>query len=266
MYIGPMDVTAVVNQKGGVGKSATTINVGAALAEMGRRVLIVDLDPQGHLTHALGLPDASPTANLAKALLGQWEGELGELLIPFNDRMQVLATSEDMFLLEPQLYSKTGREYLLSFVLDAYADAFDDCVIDCPPSLGALTDGALVASRSDGIRNGRILIPVQAEDSSLDALRLLMKQIDTVEEVLKIDVRVAGLVVNMYDKRRGNVTTSTLEALNRQEILVLGVIGDRKEIRESWRTHKPVIEHAPASEAAQWYRDLAKSLITEGAQ
>jgi len=253
-----MDVTAVVNQKGGVGKSATTINVGAALAELGRRVLLVDLDPQGHLTHALGVSPGED-ATLPRALLGQWDGELGELVTPFGERLQVLPTSEDMFVLEPQLYSRTGREWLLSRLLDAFAPAFDDCLIDCPPSLGALTDAALVAARSDSGHTGRVVIPVQAEDSSLDALRLLLRQLATLTQVLAIEVPVAGLVVNLYDARRGRVATSMLEAFQRRDD-VLAVIGDRKEIREGWRLKQPVIAHAPDSEPATWYRDLAKQL------
>jgi chromosome partitioning protein len=256
-----METTAVVNQKGGVGKSATTLNLGAALAEQGRRVLLVDLDPQGHLTHALGASEASGDANLAKALLGQWSGELGELVTSYRPNLSVVPTSQDMFLLEPQMYSKTGREYLLSLLLDAFGPAFDHCLIDCPPSLGALTDDALVAARTDDKRKGRVLVPVWAEDSSLDALRLLLRQLNTLQSVLGIRVDIAGLVVNMYDPRRGKVATSTLEAYENHKTLdVLAVIRDRKEIREGWRLHQPVVEHAPTSEPATWYRDLAKRL------
>ena len=253
-------MTAVVNQKGGVGKSATTLNVGAALAESGRRVLLVDLDPQGHLTRALGLPDAAGEANLPRALLGQWNGELGELVVSCRERLHMVPTSQDMFVLEPQLYSRTGREWLLSRLLDAFAPAFDVCLIDCPPSLGALTDAALVAARSDAQHTGQVVIPVQAEDSSLDALRLLLRQLATLSQVLGIEVPVAGLVVNLYDSRRGRVATSMLETFQRRDD-VLAVIGDRKEIREGWRLRQSVIDHAPDSDPASWYRDLAKRLV-----
>lgn len=257
---GLMQITAVVNQKGGVGKSATALNVGAALAEMGRRVLLVDYDPQGHLTRALGLAEAPPDgATLAGALLGQWSGELGELLTHHGEGLAVIPTAQDMFLLEPQMYARTGREHLLSLLLDAMRGAFDHCLIDCPPSLGALTDSALVAARTDDERTGRVLIPVEAEDSSLDALRLLLRQISTLQTVLSVHLEIAGLVVSKYDSRRGLVATSTLAAYeNHQTLPLLAVIKDRKEIREGWRLHRHVLEHAPTSEAAGWYRDLAK--------
>jgi chromosome partitioning protein len=258
---------AVVNQKGGVGKSATTMNVGAALAEFGRRVLLVDLDPQGHLTRALGLDDARSPATLANALLGEWSGELRDLLSPYREGLDVIATHPDMFLLEPRMYGANirAREYRLSRLLDALEPAYDVCLIDCPPSLAALTDNALVATRRPGATDehagGAVVVPVQAEDSSLDALRLLFDQIRTVEQELRLQIDVAGLVVNLYDARRGRIATSTLDAYRGMDGLeVLAVIGDRTAIREAWRLHRPVTEHASDSDAAGWYRDLAKQL------
>lgn len=255
-----MYVIAVGNQKGGVGKTASTLNTGAALAEAGHRVLLVDLDPQGHLTRALGLPDAGPEANLPRTLLGQWSGELGELITPYSDRLHLLPASQDMFVLEPQLYTRPGREWLLSRLLDALAPAYDYALIDCPPSLGALTDAALVAARTDAEHSGSLMIPVQAEDSSFDALRLLLRQVTTLADALQIRVEVGGLVVNLYDGRRGRVATSMLAAFQRRND-VLVIIGDRKEIREGWRLKQPVVVHAPTSEAAGWYRELATKQI-----
>ena len=256
----------MVNQKGGVGKTATSLNLGAALAETGRRVLLVDLDPQGHLTHALGVPPAEGPATLTQALLGQYAGDLADMIVPTGDRVRlhVLPTNDEMFVLEPQLYSRTGREWLLSRLLDGFAPAFDDCLIDCPPSLGALTDAALVAARADAEHLGRVLIPVHSEDSSLTALRLLLRQIATLSQVLAIQVPVAGLVVNQYDARRGRVATSTMSVFQQRDD-VLAVLGDRKEIREGWRLKQSVIEHAPDSEPARWYRDLAKRVTTGAA-
>lgn len=263
---------AVVNQKGGVGKSATTMNVGAALAEAGHRVLLVDLDPQGHLTRGeLGLPDAQEPATLAGAMLGEWSGELGDLVAIYRERLHVIPTNPAMFLLEPRMYGGNvrAREYRLSRLLDALEDGYDFCLIDCPPSLAALTDNALVATRKPGPTDqhagGTVLVPVQAEDSSLDALRLLSDQIRTIENELQVQLAIAGLVVNLYDRRRGKIPVSTLDTYRTLDGWdVLAVIGDRTVVRESRRLHIPVVEHAPTSDAAGWYRDLAKSLLAIG--
>ncbi len=158
-----------------------------------------------------------------------------------------------------------AREHRLSRLLDAFEPAYDVCLIDCPPALGALTDNALVATRRPGAGDehagGAVVIPVQAEDSSIDALKLLFDQIGSVERELRVQLDVAGLVVNLYDGRRGRIATSTLAAFEAMDGLdVLGVIGDRTAIREAWRLHVPVIEHAPGSDAAGFYRDLAKRL------
>ena len=251
----------LANQKGGVGKTATTINLAVALALKGHRVLLVDFDPQGHLTDALGIPEAVYPATLAQALLGEWEGALGELITPYRENLDVIATNEDMFLLEPTMYVKArNREYRLSRLLDALDDAYDYCLIDCPPSLGALTDNGLVASRrrEDGQLGGGVIIPVQAEDSSIKALKLLFKQIRTLEDEFGLDLNILGLVINLYDKRRGGVATSCRQAfMNMDGVRVLAEIGDRTTIREIWRFHTPVQEREPKSDFTAKFETFA---------
>lgn len=235
------------------------------MAEMGRRTLLVDFDPQGHMTKALDIkPAPEGGANLARALLGQWSGELNDLVACSRENLYVIPTSLDMFTLASQMLGKPGREFLLSLFLDAFEGIFDECVIDTQPALEVLTDNAIVAAcrRENG---DHIVIPVQAEDSSFDALRLLLKQVRTLEQVLQVDIRIAGLVVSQYDARRGKIATSSLAAFEQmRDLEVLAVIQDRKEIREGWRLKQPVVTHAPTSEPAQWYRDLAKTLLSGG--
>lgn len=261
-----MRIYAVSNQKGGVGKTVTTEHLGAALAEAGRRVLLVDLDPQGHLTASLGADKAGSEPgdpNLPKALLGTWRGVVGELIQEISPNLYVVPTCDEMFLLEAQMYGRTGRENLLSRFLDQLAEVIDDVLIDCPPSLGPLNDAALVAARNrkkDAI-TGRILIPVEAEDSSIGALRLLLRQIATLQDALPgVDLDVAGLVVNMFDGRRGRIATSTLEAFEAHPLGVLGVIKQRATIAEAWRAQQTVFAYAPDSESAQQYRELARAV------
>jgi chromosome partitioning protein len=250
---------AIMNQKGGVGKTATTLNLGGALAELGYRVLLVDLDPQGHLTEAAGLAETPAPATLAQAMLDRWQGDVHELVTNWRPNLDAIPTNLDMFLLEPALYQERGREYRLARVLEPLAEEYDVVLVDCPPSLGALTDNALVFTK-------RAAVPVQSEDSTLRALRLLLEQVASLNHALRMDVEVAGLVVNLYDARRGRVVTSVMEQLQAMTLPILAVIQDRKEVREAWRDSKPVVEYAPGSPNADAYRGLAKAFIDQAAQ
>lgn len=262
-----MRIITVANQKGGVGKTVSTINLAAALAELGRRVLLIDFDPQGHLTESVGAqPAPADGANLARCLLGQWTGELGELVHQVSEQLYVVPTSDDMFLLEPQLYARTGREYLLSRFLDALAGVVDEVIIDCPPSLGALTDNGLVAARRrdpDEDVRGQIVVPVQAEDSSIRALSLFLRQVKTLQEALRITLDIAGLVITQYDSRKGRIATSTKKAFEEHPLGVLETFQDLKEIREAWRMSTTVLDHAPESPTAERFRALARKLRPE---
>lgn len=256
-----MDIYDLINQKGGVGKTANTIGLGAALAEAGERVLLVDLDPQGHLTEALGVPESPDDKTLKMAMLGEWTGDPHELVVAHRDRLHVIPTNIDAFLLDRGLYMSSGREHRLARLLEAFEDDYDVCLIDCPPSLGASTDAALLAARRRPHRRGGLIVPVEAEDSSIRALRLLLRQIATLGAVMGVDMDVLGLVPSRFDVRDGAVVTSTLEAFRGLgEPPVIGEIRKRKEIREAWRERMSVIEYAPNSEAAGWYRELAKKV------
>ncbi|MFD3685455.1 ParA family protein [Nocardiopsis sp. NPDC058631] len=256
-----MDIYDLINQKGGVGKTALTIGLGGALADAGERVLLVDLDPQGHLTDALGVPESPEDATLSQAILGEYEGHPRDLVVAYRERLHVLPTALDMFLLDRGLYMSSGREHRLKNVLQHLEDDYDVCLIDCPPSLGATTDAALIAARRRPGHGGGLLVPVEAEDSSIRALRLLLRQIGTLSQVMDVDIDVLGLVPSRFDVRDGTMVTSVLEAFrNLGSPPVIGEIRKRKEVREAWRAKVPVTEYAPDSEVAGWYRDLAKAV------
>lgn len=256
-----MDIYADTNQKGGVGKTATTINLGAALAEAGERVLLIDYDPQGHLTDALKLPEALEHATLKRAMCGEFTGDPHEFVARIGERLAVIPTNLDMFLLEAGLYQQRAREQQLERVLEPFEDEFDVCLIDCPPSLGVITDNALYAARRRAGHRGGVLIPVQAEDSSIKALRLLLMQIESLCSAMRVDIDIQGLIVSLYDGRKGAIVTSVLEAFRALgKPPVLAVIGDRADVRKSWREGRTVLEYAPDSDAATWFRELAKEI------
>jgi len=255
-------ITTVVNQKGGVGKTATAVNVAGALAESGRRVLVVDLDPQGHLTDALSLESAQAPATLAAALTGQWTGPVEELMSVHSTTdaggaIVVIPNALEMFTVARDLDQMRAREQRLGRVLAGLDDSWDHVLIDCPPSLDILTDNALTVA--DGV-----LVPVQAEDSSLKALRLLLSQIEAVDADLRsAPLLVHGLVVSLLRRPLSTLARTVLEQFATLEGLpVLATIPLSVTVTESWRVGRPVVDYAPESEHAGAYRTLAKVLDT----
>jgi chromosome partitioning protein len=257
-------ITAVTNQKGGVGKTATTIGVAGALAEAGRNVLVVDLDPQGHLTDGLKVPQGpvGPNSpNLYRALIGEYTAGLDEMAFTHSapaGRIDVIPNTVEMFLVVRDVDKVKAREHRLAKLLSHARGVYDHVLIDSPPSLDILTDNALTAA--DGV-----LIPVQAEDSSLKALEMLLPQIASVDADLRVKpLELHGLVVNMLRRPVNTLAKSVLaelEALDGLPILAtvpLGVV-----ITEAWRYGKTPQEYAPDSEHAEAYRTLAK--VLEGA-
>lgn len=256
-------ITAVTNQKGGVGKTATALNVAGALAESGRRVLLVDLDPQGHLSAALGIDAVHGPDSLASALTGEWTGAATELAVqhsitPAGGRLDLIPTTPAMFLVARQLDQLRAREGRLHRLLTRTGDgepdgtaAVDHILIDCPPTLDVLTDNALTAAHG-------ALIPVQAEDSSLWALRLLLAQIDAVDEDLRTRPLILhGLVVSLLRRPTSLLARSVLERLDGLDLPVIATVPASVTVAEAWRAGQPVTTYAPASEHADAYRAIA---------
>lgn len=262
-------ITANANQKGGAGKTTTTLNLGGALAEAGQKVLLIDFDPQGSLSSALGVGRVRAAANLADALTGDWEGDPHELLVEIKladvappppgggewGQLFLLPSTMKMFVLARALDQLRAREQRLARLLAQFAGEFDHIVIDCPPSLDILTDNALAAA--DGV-----LIPVEADDFSIEGLGLLLAQIRAVDEDLRAKpVDVHGLVISRYERPPSKLTSSVIEAyegLGEPPVLVkvpsLVVLGEAR------RHNLPVTAHAPTSEPAEVFRDLARQI------
>lgn len=258
------------NQKGGVGKTATSAGVAEALAEMGQRVLLIDFDPQCHLTKQLGYPMLGiDDPSLAKHMLGEGKGPLRELLVPieegtFGGRLFLLAGCKDAFLLDAKLATTRHvriKETALEKALEPLEAEFDYIVIDCPPSLGYSMDTALYYGRTrDDEAPGAsgVLIPVLAEDSSADAYDMLFDQIEDLTEDLDIEIAKLGFIVNMYDARKGYIATSSLDSWKSiGEPPVLAVVPERKEQREAARLKQPLLYCAPDSEQSDAMRTIA---------
>jgi chromosome partitioning protein len=267
---------AVVNQKGGVGKTATAGGLAQALAEDGSRVLLVDYDPQGHLTDQLGvaLIEAGKDS-LALHMSGEAKGDLRDLIVVlpqerWGGRLHVLPACTDAFLLDVRLSQLRGRERALERALAAVEDEYDYVLVDCPPSLGMSVDAAIyyVRRREEEPEGASgALVPVQAEDSSAKAFSMLAGQVADLCDDISITVDYLGLVVTMYDGRRGFIATSSLENWEKLgEPRVLVVVSDLKEQREAVRKHRPLLDYAPGSEQAKTMRDLAEKLAAAQAQ
>jgi chromosome partitioning protein len=248
-------IMALANQKGGVGKTTTAINLGAALAELGQRVLLVDFDPQGGCALGLGIEPSSMDLSIYNALLDRncdVEDVMQKTSVPGLD---LLPSNIDLAAAELVLVQEVAREQTLMRVLAPLRVKYDFILIDCPPSLGLLTINALTAA--DGV-----LVPLECEYYALRGMGLLMDSIERIKERLNPRLHVDGIVATMYDSR----TLHTREVLARVEEAFgprLFETHIRKTIRfaEAPVAGEPILTYAPSSTGAQGYRLLAKEVM-----
>ncbi len=247
---------AVANQKGGVAKTTTVASLGAALSELGRRVLLVDLDPQSCLTFSLGLDPETVTASLHEVLAAGLP--LGEAVVSTAEGMDLVPAAIDLAGTEAMLLARPGREYSLREALGTLAQRYDVMLLDCSPSLGVLTLNALTAA-------DEVLVPLQCEMLSHRGVGQLLDTISDVRRYLNHDLAVRGLLPTMYDGRSAHSRAVLADLTGRYGLPVLEPIPRSIRFAEAPAAGRSALSAQSSSRAprgVQAYRDLAATLLT----
>jgi chromosome partitioning protein len=255
---GPARIIAMCNQKGGVGKTTTTINLAAALAEYGRRVLIVDFDPQGAASVGLGV-STHELDNTVYNLLMDRRADIHDIVVQTGvPGLDVLPANIDLSAAEVQLVGEVARESVLSRVLRPVADDYDVILVDCQPSLGLLTVNALTAAHG-------VLIPLECEFFALRGVALLIETIEKVRDRLNPRLEVDGIIATMFDPRTlhsREVVARVYEAFG--DTLMHTVIGRTVKFPDASVAAEPITTYAPTHAGAVAYRQLARELVARG--
>ena len=255
---GPARIIALCNQKGGVGKTTTSINLAAALAEYGRKVLAVDFDPQGALSAGLGIP-THDVPTIYDLLLDTKRDAHDAIVHSSVDGLDVIPANIDLSAAEVHLVNEVARETILARVLRQVAGEYDVILVDCQPSLGILTVNALTAAHG-------VIIPLECVFFALRGVALLIETIDKVRDRLNPSITMDGLLATMYDPR----TLHSREVLERVveafgDDVLETVIGRTVKFPDASVSGVPITEFAPEHAAAQAYLRLARELVARGA-